>query len=125
MLPTIELIKRVKTDLEELYGVDVGTFIGEIKKEKRIEELSKLIILTNPSIFDQAIDVSDLEVLINYVPFGSIVKTEQIIGRLRYKEDKSSILIDVTDYGFDECIKQFKIRKRFYKKKAKKIIEIE
>jgi len=125
MLPTIDLIKRVKTDLEELYGVDVGTFIGEIKKEKRIEELSKLIILTNPSIFDKAIDVSDLEVLINYVPFGSIVKTEQIIGRLRYKEDKSSILIDVTDYGFDECIKQFKIRKRFYKKKAKKIIEIE
>jgi hypothetical protein len=59
------------------------------------------------------------------VPFGSLVKTEQIIGRLRYGEKKQSILVDVTDYGFEECVKQFKVRRRFYKKKAKKIVEIE
>jgi hypothetical protein len=53
------------------------------------------------------------------------VKTEQIIGRLRYGEKKQSILVDVTDYGFEECVKQFKVRRRFYKKKAKKIVEIE
>lgn len=124
MLPTIELIRKVQADLEK-DGHEVGVFIGEVKKDKRVLELEKDIILTNDKIFDKGIDVKDLEILINFVPFASLVKTEQIIGRLRYGKDKSSILIDVTDYGFDECIKQFKIRRRFYKKKAKKIIEIE
>jgi superfamily II DNA or RNA helicase len=124
MLPTIDLIKKVQADLEPL-GFEVGVFIGEVKKDKRVLELEKNIILTNDKIFDKGIDVKDLEILINFVPFASLVKTEQIIGRLRYGKDKASILIDVTDHGFDECIKQFKIRKRFYKKKAKKIIEIE
>ena len=126
MLPTIKLIKLVEQNLKDLnLNLNIGLFIGEVKKEKRILELDKNIILTNDKIFDKAIDVKDLEVLINFVPFASLVKTEQIIGRLRYGKDKSSVLIDVTDYGFEECIKQFKIRRRFYKKKAKKIIEIE
>jgi len=126
MLPTINLIKRLKTDLEENHpGIVVGTFIGEIKDgEKRADELDKQFILTNDKMFDKAMDVPDLEILINFVPFGSIVKTEQIMGRLRYGETKSSIFIDVTDIGFKECVAQSKIRRRFYKKKAKKIIEI-
>jgi len=61
----------------------------------------------------------------NFVPFGSIVKTEQIMGRLRYGKEKSSVLIDVTDFGYEECIKQYKLRKRFYKKRAKKILEFD
>jgi superfamily II DNA or RNA helicase len=125
MLPTISLIKKVKSDLEKSTKLSIGTFIGEVKKEDRVGELSKDIILTNDKIFDKGIDVKDLEILINFVPFGSIVKTEQIIGRLRYKEGKSSVMVDVTDFGYDECVKQFKIRRRFYKKKAKKIIELE
>ena len=125
MLPTIELIKKVKSDLEILFPeIDIGEFIGEIPKQKRLEQLNKKFILTNDKIFDKAIDVSDLEVLINYVQIGSQVKTEQIIGRLRYGENKASILVDVADFGFDETIKQFKLRRRFYKKKAKSILEL-
>lgn len=125
MLPTIEIIKKLKSDLEELHpGIEIGTFIGEIAKNKRLEELNKTFILTNDKIFDKGIDVKDLEILINFVPIGSLVKTEQIMGRLRNREEYDSILIDVTDEGFDECVKQSKIRKRFYKKKAKKIIEL-
>ena len=126
MLPTIELIKQLKKDLINLFpNTTIGTFIGEISKDKRLAELDKDIVLTNDKIFDKGIDVKDLEILINFVPIGSIVKTEQIIGRLRNREGYSSILIDVTDEGFDECVRQSKLRKRFYKKKAKKIIEIE
>ena len=126
MFPTIELIKKVKKDLEELFPdvFTIGTFIGEINKNKRLDELNKSLILTNDKIFDKAIDVQDLEILINFVPIGSLVKTEQIIGRLRNREDSQSILIDATDIGFDECVRNEKLRKRFYKKKAKKIIEI-
>lgn len=125
MLPTIELIKKLKNDLEDLFpGIEIGTFIGEIPKNKRADELTKKFILTNDKIFDKGIDIKDLEILINFVPIGSQVKTEQIIGRLRRKEGSSSVLIDVTDIGFDECIRQSKLRKRFYKKKAKKIIDL-
>lgn len=124
MLPTIELIKKVKNDLTTRYpNVDMGTFIGEIKKEKRHDELEKKLILTNDKIFDKGIDVKALDTLINFVPFASTVKTEQIIGRLRNIEGRNVILIDVTDIGFEECVKQSKIRKRFYKKKAKRIFE--
>ena len=105
-------------------GIDIGTFIGKVAKNKRTEELEHMFILTNDKIFDKAIDVKDLEILINFVPFGSLVKTEQIMGRLRDREGYSSILIDVTDFGFDECVRQSKLRKRFYKKHAKKIVEI-
>ena len=124
MLPTLELIKKLKDDLEENFKVGVGTFIGEIKKEKRKDELNNPLVLTNDKIFDKGIDVPDLEILINCVPLGSLVKTEQIMGRLRDREGRLSILFDITYYGFDECIKQIKIRKRFYKKKAKQIIEL-
>jgi superfamily II DNA or RNA helicase len=124
MLPTLKLIEMVKQQFND-QGLEVGTFIGEVKANKRKDELDKKIILTNDKIFDKAIDVKDLEVLINFVPFASDVKTEQIMGRLRKNEGKSSIFIDVTDIGYDECVKQYKLRKRFYKKRAKKLIEIE
>jgi len=124
MLPTISLIKKLEKDLREL-ELDPGMFIEEVKKTDREEALKKKVILTNDKIFDKGIDVKDLEVLINFVPLGSIIKTEQIMGRLRYKKNKSSILIDITDKGYEECIRQMKIRRRFYKKRAKQIIDIE
>jgi len=124
MLPTLKLIEMVKEQFND-QGIEVGTFIGEIKANKRKEELDKKIILTNDKIFDKAIDVKDLEVLINFVPFGSPVKTEQIMGRLRNNKGLSSILIDVTDIGYEECVKQYKLRKRFYKTHVKKLIEVE
>lgn len=124
VLPTIELIKKLSKDLKELYpDIDLGLFIGEIKKEKRVDELNKAFILTDDKMFDKAIDVPGLEILINFVDFGSLVKIEQLIGRLRYNKDKSSIFFDMVDFGFDECRNHYKIRKRFYKKHTKSIIE--
>jgi superfamily II DNA or RNA helicase len=125
MLPTISLIKKLKNDLDKNINLSTGLFIGEIKKSEREEALKQNIILTNDKMFDKGIDVQDLEILINFIPFGSLVKTEQIMGRLRYGENKSSILIDVTDIGYTSAINQMKTRKRFYKKNAKKIIEID
>lgn len=127
ILPTIDLIKKVKDDLQQSFNdIDIGTFIGEVSKKKRDAELDKLFILTNEKIFGKGKDVKDLEIVINFVPVGSVVVTEQILGRLRNNEGKSAILIDITDIGFDECVRQQKIRKRFYKKckTVKKIVEL-
>lgn len=127
MLPTLSLIDKTKLFLEEKFpDTEIGTFIGSIKKaEDRLIELSKDIILTNDKIFDKAIDLPDLEILINYVQLSSQVKVEQIMGRLRNRPGKISMLIDVHDSGFPDCVTWFKKRRRFYRKKAKKIIEIE
>ena len=125
VLPTIKLIKKVSEDLKLLYpGIDIGLFIGELKPKEREEAKEKMFMITDDKMFDKAIDIPDLEILINVVDFGSLVKTEQMIGRLRYHEGKQSIYIDVVDNGFDECIAHSKIRKRFFKKHAKQIIEI-
>lgn len=126
MLPSIELIKKTKTSISHLYNEnEIGMFIGEIKKADRLKELEKPIFLTNPKIFDKAIDVPNLEVLINYASYSSNVKIEQIIGRLRNRPGKSSIFIDAADVGFKEIREHLKIRKRFYKKHAKEITEME
>lgn len=106
MLPTLSLIDKTKLFLEEKFpDTEIGTFIGSIKKaEDRLIELSKDIILTNDKIFDKAIDLPDLEILINYVQLSSQVKVEQIMGRLRNRPGKISMLIDVHDSGFPDCV---------------------
>lgn len=124
LLPTLELIDKTEAALkEEFPDIDIGKFIGTIKKDDRSDALKHHFILTNDKMFGKAIDVPGLEILINYVQMASAVKTEQIIGRLRKIDGKNSILFDITDTGFSELKHQLLARKRFYKKKAKKILE--
>lgn len=125
MLPTINLIDKTYSDLLEEYpDLEIGKFIGDIKKENRQDELSKQVILTNNKIFGKGIDVPDLDCIINFVQLSSAVNLEQIIGRLRNNPGHNHVLIDVTDTGYLECRNQLKTRKKFYKKIAKEIKEI-
>jgi hypothetical protein len=126
MLPTIRLIDMVKESLSKRYPkLEIGLFIGSVKsEEKRSEEISKQAFLTNDKMFGKAIDIQDLDALINCVPFGSRIKTEQMIGRLRYREGKPSVMIDLSDTGFRECVRLMKARRKVYRKKAKAIFEI-
>ena len=115
MLPTIELIDKTYNDLNLRYSnLNIGKFIGDIKKDKRTEELQKQIILTNPKIFGKGIDVSDLDCVINYSQLSSKVNIEQILGRLRNNPGHSHVLIDVTDWGYYQCRNQLRSRKKFY-----------
>lgn len=126
MLPTIELIDKTYNDLNLRYSnLNIGKFIGDIKKDKRTEELQKQIILTNPKIFGKGIDVSDLDCVINYSQLSSKVNIEQILGRLRNNPGHSHVLIDVTDWGYYQCRNQLRSRKKFYNTVAKKISSIE
>lgn len=123
MLPTIDLIDKTAESLRDHYPgkADIGLFIGRIPKDDRSAELSHRIIITNDKIFDKGIDVEDLDVLMLFVPFSSKVKTEQVLGRLRHREGRPSVLIDVADVGFPECVAQQKLRRRVYLKKAKAV----
>lgn len=126
MFPTIRLIEAVKEHMIKAYPtIQIGTFIAKVDKDVRYFELQKQFIITDDKIFDKAIDIPDLEVLINFVPLTSTVKLEQIIGRLRDVEGRAHVYVDIADYGFPQCRRQQDLRKRYYIKKADKVFDMD
>lgn len=124
MLPTIELIDKTKSSLESRYpNARIGRFVGEVRKKDRKAELDNQIVLTDQKIFGKAMDVPDLDCIINFVQLSSKVNLEQMIGRLRNNPGHHHVFIDCTDAGYQTCLNQQKGRKTFYRKRAKKIIE--
>ena len=75
-------------------------------------------------MFGVGLDKQDLEVLINFCPFSSAVKLEQMVGRIRYVPGKSHVVIDVTDIGFPSCKNQLRLRKKWYSTDARSIKEM-
>ncbi len=118
VLPTINLINKVKDDLDEYLGESCGVFVGGLSKEEQDAALNSKIFITNPKVFGEGIDVQDLEVLINFVPFTSQGRLEQLIGRIRYGDNKAHVYIDVTDTGFPKCRTQLYTRKKYFQNEA-------
>lgn len=124
VLPTNDLISKTKNDFEALFNIETGLYTGKTKKEDKTTERNKDIFFTTDKMFGVGLDKQDLEVLINFCPFSSAVKLEQMVGRIRYVQGKSHVVIDVTDVGFPSCKNQLRIRKKFYMKDAKSIKEM-
>ena len=124
VLPTNDLISQAKKDFDEHFNVETGIYTGKTKKEDKITERNKDIFFTTDKMFGVGLDKQDLEVLINFCPFSSAVKLEQMVGRIRYVQGKSHVVIDVTDVGFPSCKNQLRIRKKFYQQDAKSINEM-
>jgi hypothetical protein len=111
------LLKLAESLSDEFSEKEVGTFSSVISDiEERKKELDKDIIVSTDKSFDKAIDVENLEGLINTVPMSSETKTEQLIGRLR---ENDSIFIDMTDVGFKSTKRQQYYRKKILQLKAK------
>lgn len=97
---------------ENKYKINVGIFNSTIKKDERYKVLENNdIILTTDKSFDKAMDVNDLRVLINTVPFSSDTKLTQVIGRLRKIPDREVFFFDVNDIGFDGIKGQLNLKK--------------
>ena len=123
ILPTNDLIDKAKIDFDEQFEIDTGVFNGTVKLSERQKELDKDVFFSTDKSFGVAIDKQDLEVLINFCPFSSHTKLEQMVGRLRYVPGKTHVVIDVTDIGFPSCKNQLRQRKQFYIHDAKSIRE--
>ena len=106
------------------FDYTIGKFNGTIDKNKKMDELSKDIIITTDKSFSKGMDVKDLECLINTVPLGSPTITEQIIGRLRKIPNKKVFYFDVTDIGFPNVKGQLYHKNKVFEKKACDIIEV-
>lgn len=104
---TLSLLNKIYDDIlnyiiNNEFKLIVNKFNGNTKKEDKLKLLEETdIILTTDKSFDKGMDVKNLQVLINTVPFSSETKLIQIIGRLRPIENKEVTFIDVNDIGFD------------------------
>lgn len=119
---TLSFLSKLKNTLEQEYpDIEIGNFSGLIKDINiKDDQLNKRLILTTDKSFDKAINVMDLAVLINTVPMSSSIKTEQMLGRIRYVKGKKSMYFDLTDEGFTACRAQCRNRSNILKLKAKK-----
>ena len=131
MVHKIDFAKKLQLFMEECgllnkYNIDkVGMFNSAVNKKDKSKELASQIFITTDKSFDKAIDVPDLNVLINTVPIRSSIKIEQIMGRVRQGENKVCIYMHVFDYGFKSYLNQFKQISQFINNKAKKLYEID
>jgi len=121
-----KLVDRLYEDIknkiiENNWNYKVSKFNGQTKNKE--EALNADIIVTTDKSFGRAIDVNDLTVLMNLVPFSSPVINEQIIGRLRYIEGKEVYYLDFVDIGFPSSKGQLYYKKKIFNKKAKKYYE--
>lgn len=82
------------------------------------------VIIAMDSIFRDGMDVANLQVLINSVPFSSETTSIQTSGRLRNIPGKMIIYIDVIDTAFPQMKTQRTARRRAFKRYAKEFINL-
>lgn len=105
------------------YKLTVNSFTGKTDKDKMINILDETdILLTTDKSFSKGIDVKNLQVVVNTVPFTSESKLIQTIGRLRRLPNKEVTFIDINDLGFKSIKRQRNIKKNnVYKNIAKNL----
>lgn len=119
VLPSLDLINKTHDELLKINSsLDIGILTSDTPKKDRINVMQRRIFITTEKMFNKGIDISDLEIIINYVPFNSKIIAEQLIGRLRNVTGYAHTMIDVTDVGYDACVKHQSSRKSVYKKKS-------
>lgn len=111
-IQSLKGIKIVKSILEKNLILDdgfkpsIGDYSGNVDKKIRHLELDNNIILSTLAN-TTGVDIKDLIMVINFIPFSSLVILRQIIGRLR---EENSWYVDITDFGFPGMIRQKNIR---------------
>lgn len=125
VFPTIEMIKKVKESLENKYGIECGLLIGEIKTEDRDKEIENhSIIFATQKLFGKGLTIKKLDILISCAPMSSELNVRQLIGRLRNIPGHKHIYIDITDRAYPQCMRQLRLRRKYYADVAKKIIDL-
>ena len=125
VFPTIEIIKKVKEALETKYNIECGLLIGEIKTEDRDKEIENhSIIFATQKLFGKGLTIKKLDILISCAPMSSELNVKQLIGRLRNIPGHKHIYIDITDRAYPQCMRQLRLRRKYYADVAKKIIDL-
>ena len=123
-----EHIKTFKEMLENLYkdddNISFGNYTGLVKKNKKRYEIRNNIIFTTIGSGGVGLDVSDLVATLSFVPYSSIIISNQMIGRLRESKTKELFHYDFIDTGFKTMYSQRVKRIHVFRQKTKSEEEI-
>jgi superfamily II DNA or RNA helicase len=98
----------------KMNGCDCGFYVGGMKQMRLDESAAKGVILGTFQMASEGMDIPVLNTVILCSPKSDI---EQSVGRiLRKKHDIPPLVIDVIDEDYENFLRQFYIRHRFYKK---------
>ena len=122
-----EHIKTFKEMLENLYkdsDISFGNYTGLVNKNKKRYEIRNNIIFTTIGSGGVGLDVSDLVATLSFVPYSSIIISNQMIGRLRESKTKELFHYDFIDTGFKTMYSQRVKRIHVFRQKTKSEEEI-
>lgn len=98
--------------------IECGIFTTDSDSVKKAKALNKNIILSTLKSSGAGMDIKNLRCIINFVPFKSTVLLHQLMGRLRYIEDKALFYFNIVDEGYENIIRQNFKRQYFFRNKA-------
>jgi len=106
------------------------TITGDDSESNRKLKLEQIklghfqVLISTGQFFGEGMDIDTLECLFLVYPFAFEGKLIQYIGRIQ-RSEQPPIIFDYRDSNIDYFEKLFKQRNRYYKKLAKKILQIE
>jgi superfamily II DNA or RNA helicase len=112
-LEMVELYLKGKREILLISGEDSAKARGS--KMKQIESGHFQVILSTGQFFGEGIDIRGITCLILTFPFSFEGKLVQYLGRLR-EIGAQKLIIDYRDKNIQFLDRQFKQRKRYYKK---------
>lgn len=121
-------IKTFKEMLEKLYkdtSISFGNYTGLVNKSKKRHEIRNNVIFTTIGSGGVGLDVKGLVATLSFVPYSSVIISNQMIGRLRESETKELYHYDFIDLGFKAMINQRTKRLHVFRQKTKSEEELE
>ena len=128
-LAKLDHIEIFKGLLESLYEkesktVDMGNYTTKIaNKRLRKRELKNRIVFTTIGSGGVGLDLENLVAVFSLVPYSSFITSSQMIGRLRFVEDKETYFYDFIDTGFKTMTRQRTQRMSVMSQKSKSITQ--
>lgn len=119
-IDTCDMVKEYLVVELNIPEDEIGIYHSKIRSKIKDKVLtdSKIIISTRKSL-GTAKDLSNLRVLINTETFRSKPELLQMLGRLR----NGGYYIEAHDSSIQDCVNQYKTRKRILKDRCSKIID--
>ena len=128
-LAKLEHIDVFKGLLESLYKkeskyLEMGNYTTKIaNKTLRKRELKNRIVFTTIGSGGVGLDLENLVAVFSLVPYSSFITASQMIGRLRFIEDKETYFYDFIDKGFKSMDRQRTQRMSILSQKSKSITQ--
>lgn len=127
-LAKLEHIATFKGLLELMYEKEhnsliIGNYTTTIANRRlRKRELKNRIIFTTIGSGGVGLDIENLVAVFSLVPYSSEITTSQMIGRLRYIDNRELYFYDFLDLGFETMKRQRNKRMNVLKMKSKELV---